>query len=225
MTTEVLDEDPEVKRVKPNYGYYRQPNGWIKVSVVSTMEKLHYMEEGWQQLSQYGTFDMTSGYTADHPLELLFMHGGAKELPVDQVIAMGFHFKPPKIPRCRKAIDQQHKKHKLSCWPAIPVEFPQLQDVDCQEWLCVFDTCPRSVAGDGFSTEKVKNKHESIMHKTEKDSIRTGQVLADSLIKGLSGLAMQPQVVPNEALTILSTVGLTVAQKKALADAGVHVPT
>ena len=220
MTTEVLEEDPAdapIKRVKPVYGYYRQPNGWITVSVTSPMEKLAYLEEGWQLLP-YGVFDMTTGYTADHPFELLFINGGAKELPVDQVIAMGFHYKPPKIPRCRMAIDQRHKKHKPSCFPFVPVQFPQLEGVDAREWLCNFDTCGRSVAGDGFPTNAAKNQHESVMHREEKNNIRTGQVLAESLLRGFGRAPMDKSV-----LDILKDAGLTVSQKKALAAAGVSV--
>ena len=89
MTMTELDREvlqrPSVQNIKPTYGYYRQPNGWVKPAVVTAMEELKYRREGWTPLPQYGRFDMGTGYAADHPLELLFINGGAKELLLEQI--------------------------------------------------------------------------------------------------------------------------------------------
>ena len=70
----------QVTAIKPTYGYYRQPNGWITVSPVTQLEEVAYIRDGWQSLPRYGRVEMTTEYMADHPLEPLFMAGGAKEL-------------------------------------------------------------------------------------------------------------------------------------------------
>lgn len=222
MTTEVLDDAPAdipISKTKPIHGYYRQPNGWITVSVTSPMEKLGYLEQGWAFLQQYGTFDMTTGYTANNPFELLLIRGGAKELPVDQIVAMGFHYNPPKIPQCGRAINQNHKKHADTCWPSVAVKFPQLAGVDAQEWLCFDGSCRRSIPGKGFPLKIAKENHERVMHKEEKANIRTGQILADSLLKGFGRAPDNGKSV----LDILNDVGLTASQKKALVAAGISI--
>src|SRR3990167_4689408 len=102
--------------VKPSYGYYRQPNGWITVSPAAELDELHYRRKGWEPLTQYGRIEMTAEYAADHPLEALFMKGGAKELCREQIIESALHLNPPLIPACGKALDQYHKRHTELCW-------------------------------------------------------------------------------------------------------------
>ena len=81
MVSQVSDELasslPTARRIRPTFGYYRQPNGWITVSPITQMEKMKYIQEGWVSLDSYGQFDM-SPYVANHPLEMLFMFGCAK---------------------------------------------------------------------------------------------------------------------------------------------------
>lgn len=161
------------------YGFYRQPNGWITVSPATDIEELKYRREGWEPLPQYGRVEMVSEYAVDHPLEWLFVQGGAKELPVDQVIEMALHLTPPLMPTCGRRLDQDHKRHLATCWEgAQPVSFPQL-DGEYLSFQCRF--CTR----DPFSTEEAREQHEGVMHKEEKSDIRTGETLADSLTRGL----------------------------------------
>ena len=166
--------------VRPNYGYYRQPNGWIKPAVITSLEELKYRREGWVPLPQYGRFDMGTGYTADHPLELLLMNGGARELCEDQIRQQGLYMNPPLLPTCRQAITQNHKKHSPSCWiNAKPAYFPQVENMtDLGPFDCRF--CDRKLP-----TTQARDQHESVMHKEEKASIRTGESLAGALNKGL----------------------------------------
>ena len=103
-------------RIRPAFGYYRQPNGWITVSPATELEELKYRKEGWEPLTRYGRFDMAAEYAAGHPLEWLFMQGGAHELPVAQVIEMGFATWPPEVPGCGLALNQYHTRHFPSCW-------------------------------------------------------------------------------------------------------------
>lgn len=188
-----------MKRAKPTYGYYRQPNGWITISPATDLEELKYRREGWEPLTQYGRVEMTIGYMADHPLEPLFMLGGAKELPVEQIVAMGLHLNPPLVPTCGLRLDQYHKGHTAGCLVgAKPVVFPQLESQNYPPSQCRF--CERVLP-----TEKARDQHEGVMHKDAKSDIRTGEALAAAMVKGLKGDGAQGpspnipyQVTPNK---------------------------
>ena len=214
----MLTETGEIKRVKATYGYYRQPDGWITVSPMADLDELHYRKRGWEPLSQYGRIELTTEYAADHPLEALFIQGGAHELSVDQIIKSALHLTRPLIPVCRQPLNQFHPTHKATCWQgAQPVEFPQLQGVIPDPVACRF--CDRSQ----FPTEEARDQHETVSHKEEKGDIRTGQTLADALIKGLNGGQSRPApvaAVEQSVLSVLSEVGLNKTQLAALKAAG-----
>jgi len=167
------------------YGYYRQPDGWITVSPMAAIDLARYEEEGWTPLRQYGFMEMNTEYAADHPFEALFMFGGAKEMPAAQIIGMAFHLNPPVVPSCGRRLDQNHKHHNRACWvDAQPVSFPQLTDPPKGQ-PCRF--CERPP----FPTESAREQHEAVMHKDQRGEIRTGEVLADALVRGLKGTAPQ----------------------------------
>ena len=170
------------------YGYYRQPDGWITVSPATAMEELRYRREKWEPLTQYGRVEMGTRYMAEHPLEYLFMQGGARELGRDQIIKMALHLNPPLIPTCRRPLSQHHKAHNAQCWAgAERVTFPQLGDDIPEGVPCRF--CGR----DPFPTDEARAQHETVMHKDEKNIIRSGEVMADSMITGLKGAQPVPQ--------------------------------
>ena len=179
--------------IKPPYGYYRQPNGWIKPAVTTALEELSYRREGWVPLPQYGKFDMVTGYAADHPLELLFMNGGAKELCEEQIRQQGLYMKPPVIPVCHQALTQFHRRHTPSCWVgAKPVEFPQIAHMtNLGPFECRF-------CGVAKPTLEARSQHESVTHKEEKGDIRTGETLAAGLVEGL-----KPEVAAPSNVTAL----------------------
>ncbi len=162
------------KQLDSTYGYYRQPDGWITVTLATALEELVNRNNGWEPLKQYGRVEMASAYAANHPFEALFQAGGAKELPVDQIIAMGLHLNPPLIPACEKQLNQYHKRHDEDCWPgAKPVEFPQLENPPPAVG-CTF--CERE-----FPTKAASTQHETVMHKEDKGDIRLGSALAEAL--------------------------------------------
>lgn len=170
------------RRIQPTFGYYRQPNGWITVSSITRLERVKYIERGWEHLGQYGAFDMTS-YGANHPLDSLFMFGGAKELPVEQVIQMGFYFAPPLVPTCKQHITQFHRAHNANCWRgAQPVVFPQMAGVSADRlgpFPCGF--CSRKLP-----TVEAKEQHQSVAHKERLGNIQQGKSLGDSLAEALA---------------------------------------
>ena len=179
---EHAEQTGQIGKVDLTYGYYRQPNGWITVSPVTALEELRYRREGWEPLTIYGRVEMATEYAADHPLEGLFIHGGARELCREQIIESGLHLTPPLVPVCGQTLNQYHRKHNELCWRgAQPVTFPQLGE-DVPEGLqCRF--CQRSP----FPTEAARSQHEGVMHREEKGEIRSGQVIAESMVKGLQG--------------------------------------
>ena len=173
---------------RPTYGYYRQSNKWITVSVVTELEELRYRREGWEPLPQYGRFDMTTVYAANHPLEALFIKGGAKELCLEQIIDSGFHLNPPLVPVCGRLLTKFHRGHEPACLVgAEPVHFPQLDGQHYEGYQCRFCDRPQ------FPTERAREQHEGVMHKDEKSDIRTGETLAASLLKGLKPESAEPR--------------------------------
>lgn len=210
MTTDVLEQDPVqlTQKARPVYGYYRKPNGDIGVNVTSPMERLKYITEGWTPLPQYGLFDMTTGYAADHPFEALFMHGGAHELSARQCLANGFHVKTPQYPRCKTMLSQNHKKHGPTCLPLIDVELPQIAGAE---------TFPCDMCETVLPSARVKNKHERISHKQEKSNSGIGDAIAKALAQALG---KGPGAIDLDAL---KGVTFTKSQTDALVKAGVIV--
>ena len=182
MTTTIAEQAAaeHIRQLPLTYGYYRQPNGWITASPNTPLEELKYRRDGWEPLTQYGSIEMASTYAADHPLEGLFLHGGAGELCREQIIESGLHLNPPLIPVCGKTLNQYHKRHNALCWQgAKPVVFPQLGGETPGGFQCNFCQRPE------FPTEAARSQHETVMHREEKGEIRSGKTLAASLIQGL----------------------------------------
>jgi len=184
MTTTGIAEDIGAnlgQRIRPTYGYYRQPDGWITFSTNTRLEKVAYIEHGWEALEQYGAFDATP-YVAAHPFEHLFMFGGAHEMPVDQVIKTGLYMNPPLVPKCGQHLTQFHRGHSRQCWVgAEPVYFPQLEGMELTPFPCGF--CERILP-----TEQAKTQHQSVAHKEELGNLQTGRSLGTSLAEAMSNV-------------------------------------
>ena len=84
-----MQQIQEAQAVKGTFGYYRQPDGWITASPCEGTDELQYRRSGWTPLLQYGTFEMSTPWSAAHPLEVLFMRGGAGALSVAQIVQQG----------------------------------------------------------------------------------------------------------------------------------------
>ena len=169
--------------IRPTFGYYRQPDGWITASPATDMDELKYRREGWTPLKAYGYFDMASEWSADHPLEALFMFGGAFELSRDQILQTGMYLNPPLVPSCRQPLTAEHRRHTGGCWVnARTVVFPQMEGV-APELLGPF---PCRFCGVDKPTVKARDQHENVTHKEERGDIRTGEALAASLVAGLA---------------------------------------
>ncbi len=112
------------------HGYYRKPNDWIVVAATTPSNRSGYEYKGFTYLPQYGEFaNGTNERTATQnarddrgnpwnpaiePWRLIFQRDGAKEFPIDQIIAFRWHLTPP------------YKE----------VTFPQLEGVDITVYPC-----------------------------------------------------------------------------------------
>ena len=119
------------------HGYWRRPdNGWITVAAAFMPNREHYESKGMVYLSQYGQFkpggpEDTVGPDVDdkgnpwnpaaEPWKRILQRGGAKEFPLEQIIAFRWHVAPP-----YKGID-----------------FPQLHGADITDYQC--PECDRGV--------------------------------------------------------------------------------
>ena len=135
----LFPELAEVKETSINYFvYWRRPDGWLIAGPGWPQEYTKRIRNGWQHLSQYGSF--TPGrqsvdargipFDAAHEgWRVLFQKGGAKEFPLEQIVAHGWHIRPP----------------------YREVSFPQLEGVeievmDCPECECMPFYMPRDLA-------------------------------------------------------------------------------
>lgn len=107
---------PEPAEVAPPpgkglHGYYRKTNGWVVVASTTPSNRSDYEYKGFTQLPQYGQFKNGTNeprakqYETDargtpwnpavEPWRMIMQRDGAKEFPVDQIIAFRWHLNPP----------------------------------------------------------------------------------------------------------------------------------
>jgi hypothetical protein len=112
------------------HGYYHKANGWVVVAATTPSNKADYEYKKHVFLPQYGEFVPDTAdpranpkgaddkgmpwNSALEPWRLIFQRDGAKEFPVDQIIAYRWHIRPP------------YKE----------VTFPQLEGIDITDYPC-----------------------------------------------------------------------------------------
>jgi hypothetical protein len=102
--------------------YYIQPNGYIHPAESHEGERSRYIAKGWTELRKYGVF-LWLEWAVPRPLDHLFLRGGAKELPWEQVVEEGWAYLDYVAQPCGYEIDGR------PCCPdqrPVKVEFPQL---------------------------------------------------------------------------------------------------
>lgn len=194
--------------------FYRQPNGWITSGPIGKghSRKFAYQRQGWTPLEEYGRFDLLD-YYANQPLEVLFLRGGAKELPVEQVKALGFHLHPPLLPNCQLQLGAKHAarmeypNHYNLCWQdAQPVTFPQLEGQTFQKVdQCEF--CER----DNFASDASRSQHMRVLHKDEMASIAAAREMAKGMQSAVAGLMVSSHPANYRPHTELSPASLPFA--------------
>lgn len=169
MTQEVADQpklyETPLRNLKGGqYIYYRQPNGWITFGSGQKMDASNYQEGGWRPLPRYGDFVLNQS-AINHPYDLLFRKGGAKEMPLDQLIEEGWAY----------------NNYELEMVPGDPttrqrVEFPQLVGVTLPQ----LERCHH--CGRKGTHAQIAN-HEEVQH--QKDL--APQKMAEALGQALAG--------------------------------------
>jgi hypothetical protein len=174
--------------------YFRRNDGSeIFSKDADGLEMVKMLRRGHQPLEQYGQFG-SSVYYMDHPFEALFQAGGAHEMPVEQVIALGYAVSPPLVPTCGRHVGdaKDHLTHRghpggrnpreRGCWQgARPVHFPQLEGIVLEgPFEC--EHCERV----DLPTTAALEQHARVMH----SELRQRHDLADGIVAGLqrSGL-------------------------------------
>jgi hypothetical protein len=168
--------------------YIRNPLGEVVAVDASDNEIMKKVKRGWVPLFEYGQFG-SSSYYMDHPYECLFQAGGARELSLEQIIAMGYHLRPPLVPTCEQHVGQstEHLAHggnpagrtarERGCWNgARPASFPQLEGRE----FTAPDEC-EYCGRDDFATEQALRQHQSVMHADRRQQVE----LADGIVAGL----------------------------------------
>ena len=118
------------------FAYVRKPNGWIAHAPTTIGNKRDYEGRGFRYLLEYGEFIMSPPGGApkskdardvdwnpfEEPWLKILQMGGAKEFPIDQVIALHWHIRPPYRGVTFPQIDQP--VHDFQCPECVkPVVF------------------------------------------------------------------------------------------------------
>ena len=166
-------------RIRPTYGYYRAKNRWIMAAPFTPTDELTYRRLGWEPLSAYGRFDINTQYATEHALEWLFQQGGAKELPLEQIIEEGLYYNLPVVPGCGQPITERHN-HMPDCFiNQRQITFPQLAEVEVPgPFGCRF-------CGVLKNTEKARGQHERVAHKPDRNNIQLGETIAASMASAM----------------------------------------
>lgn len=112
------------------HGYYRKTNGWVVVASTTPSNRSDYEYKGFTFMPQYGEFRNGTNEAraaqlehddrgmpwnpAVEPWRLIFQRQGAKEFPIEQIIAHRWHLTPP----------------------YREVAFPQLEGVEIVNYFC-----------------------------------------------------------------------------------------
>lgn len=168
--------------------YYRQPDGRIKLALIGKLRdgegtaERAYRARGWEPLRQYGRYCF-GDWQLEHPLENLFIAGGARELTLAQIREQGWDHTPPTIPWCNLPEGAEHKAkyrstlHTDGCFEQThAVVFPQLAGVT-PETVDPCDFCER----DDIPTAAARKQHMYTMHKDELAQVRMGERIATVL--------------------------------------------
>lgn len=127
------------------YIYRRDQKGWIYTGPAASTDQVRFLMLGHTFLPEYGEHEGDIS-VLNHEYDMLFRLGGMKEMPAEQVIALGFASKPPEV-------DGQ------PLWVESPLEaFPQLEGHEIPP-LHACKYCSRELWG-----EIQERNHVSVMH-------------------------------------------------------------
>ena len=194
--------------------YFRRNDGSeVFASESEPLELVKKIRRGHQPLEDYGQFG-SSVYYLDHPFEPLFQAGGAHEMPVGQVLALGYAANPPLVPTCGRHVGdgKDHLAHRgnprgrnpreRGCWQgARAVHFPQLEGMVIEgPFEC--EHCGR----DDLPTRAALGQHQQVMHADQ----RQRHDLADGIVDGMQRAGMlggtSPEAIAAAVLAALRLI-------------------
>jgi hypothetical protein len=189
MADTLTAESPNTVIADQGLVYFRRNDGSELFAADSSgLEIVKKIRRGHMPLDAYGQFG-SSVYYMDHPFEPLFQAGGAHEMPIDQVVALGYATNPPLVPTCGLHVGQNkdHLSHngrpdgrnprERGCWQgARAVHFPQIDGIDVEgPFEC--EHCGR----EDLPTRAALTQHQQVMHSDQ----RQRHDLADGIVAGL----------------------------------------
>ena len=120
--------------------------GWILMKQAAPQNRARFVQYGWTPLDEFGTFihaqkskdanGVKFNSTNHGNWRVLFQRGGASMFPVDQIVAYGWHLRPP----FKEAV------------------FPQMADVEVPEFLC--PQCSKSYPDATYLKTHLVSRHD-----------------------------------------------------------------
>ena len=164
------------------YVYRRDVSGWIYPGPSSPTDQQRFLTLGSRFLVEYGEHEGGADVVG-HEYDMLLRLDGGKEMPVEQVIALGWATKAPEL-------------DGKPAWLHTPLEcFPQLKDVEYPpRRKCKY--CPREVW-----TDEMEYNHVSIMHQDRIAAFEQSKAIADGMAEALTIGRATAGEVPPEPLT------------------------
>lgn len=182
------------------YGYWRKPNGWITFHQ-NGPNSVELFFRGWMALPAYGTYPppthaRPSAQVGDPYFDLV-RRNGLKELPAEQVLALGWHRKPSgQAKRSHRLVWERveaYLQSGLEEADAVRAVLPQLQAAAWQEHACPL--CPDR----RFLEAAHLEKHQAIVHA---ENVRTRE-LRDSLVAAMQGTSQGQGELIEQLVTVL----------------------
>lgn len=170
------------------YVYRRDASGWIYPGPSAPSDQQRFLILGSTFLPAYGEHE--GGPDAlGHEYDMLLRLDGGKEMPVEQVIALGFATKSPEV-------------DGKPVWRHTPLEaFPQLEGVEYPpRRQCKY--CPRDLWSDAMEFN-----HVSIMHRDQLSHFEQSRAIAEGMAEALTiGRAAAAPVVEPVAAPVVEPV-------------------
>jgi hypothetical protein len=139
--------------------------GWVTIGSANPIEIDRQEEKGMIPLRKYGKFaypfDRASGVDVSRErYKIILQSGGAHEFPVEQILELGWHRRPP----------------------YRGVKFPQLRGVEIHDVRC--PVCRRV-----FLNGDLLAKHESVVHRERSTNNQLARAIADANQSGNAPVA------------------------------------
>lgn len=149
-----------------NKAYWRRPDGTIRLGEYWPVELMRNLSLGRQPLLQYGEFNERD--LRGDPWRVLFLRGGAKELPLSQVLELGWHRNPPRYDEAGN-LNRRGK----------PVVFPQLDSDEARALIAQEEKC--QYCHKTYLNRESLTNHQRVAHRDVSQQASLARALGDVL--------------------------------------------